>query len=145
MTNLKYDIVIEPLHEDDGGGYLATVPDLFGCVSDGETPQEAMENILDAIAEWLEGNKELGRPQPEPGHSHARFLKQNDQIAEHIQKQDTAIEQLTKRVQELEHLLSADRFAPTASSGNWAYRPVSAGSFASSRSNYSKSKLMVNQ
>ena len=145
MTNLQYDIVIEPMPEEEGGGYLATVPDLFGCVSDGDTPQEAVENILDAIAEWLAGNEELGRATPEPGHSHASFIQNSDKIAEHIQKQDTAIEQLSDRVQELEYLLTADRFSPTSSGGRWAYRSTSSESFIINKPISRKSKLAVNQ
>ncbi len=47
--SLDYAIRIEKLSAEDGGGYLATVPDLPGCMSDGETPEEALNNIQDAI------------------------------------------------------------------------------------------------
>ena len=40
---LEYAVRIERLSEDDGGGHLATVPDLPGCMSDGEIPEEAFE------------------------------------------------------------------------------------------------------
>jgi predicted RNase H-like HicB family nuclease len=63
---LKYPVLIEPLSEDDGGGFFATVPDLPGCMSDGETPEEALVNVQDAIVTWIEGATELGRPIPEP-------------------------------------------------------------------------------
>jgi len=36
-----YSIVIAPLSAEDGGGYLATVPDLPGCMSDGASREEA--------------------------------------------------------------------------------------------------------
>lgn len=49
-----YRIIIDPLSDEDGGGYLATVPDLPGCTSDGATPEEAVENIQDAIEQWLD-------------------------------------------------------------------------------------------
>jgi antitoxin HicB len=62
----NYRVVIEPLSEEDGSGFLATVPDLPGCMSDGETPQEALENVYDAIACWIEAAREMGRPIPEP-------------------------------------------------------------------------------
>jgi len=42
---LEYAVRIERLAENDGGGYLATVPDLPGCMSDGETPEEAAEHF----------------------------------------------------------------------------------------------------
>jgi antitoxin HicB len=42
--------MIEPLSEEDGGGFLATVAELPGCMSDGETRAEALANVEDAIA-----------------------------------------------------------------------------------------------
>jgi antitoxin HicB len=66
MNKLKYPVIISPLSEDDGGGFLATVPDLPGCMSDGETPEEAIANVQDAIAVWLEAAQDLGREIPAP-------------------------------------------------------------------------------
>lgn len=66
MTKLAYRIVIEPLSKDDGGGYFATVPDLPGCMSDGETPEDAWLNVQDAIQCWIEAARELGRDVPQP-------------------------------------------------------------------------------
>ncbi|HEY5793501.1 MAG TPA: type II toxin-antitoxin system HicB family antitoxin [Bosea sp. (in: a-proteobacteria)] len=66
MTKLAYRIVIEPLSKEDGGGYFATVPDLPGCMSDGETPEEALSNVQDAIRCWIEAAIEMGRDVPQP-------------------------------------------------------------------------------
>lgn len=66
MTQLRYSVLVEPLSEEDGGGFLATVPDLPGCMSDGETPEEAIVNVQDAIVAWLEAAEEMGRPIPRP-------------------------------------------------------------------------------
>ncbi len=66
MAEREYPVVIAPLAAEDGGGFLATVPDLPGCMSDGETREEAARNIADAIAAWIEEAKHLGRPVPEP-------------------------------------------------------------------------------
>ena len=66
MTRLQYAVLIEPLSDDDGGGFLATVPDLPGCMSDGETPEEAVINVQDAILAWQEAAEEMGRAVPEP-------------------------------------------------------------------------------
>jgi predicted RNase H-like HicB family nuclease len=65
---LEYAVRIERLAESDGGGYLATVPDLPGCVSDGDTPEEALKNVREAIASWIEAAKEwkVEIPQPSP-------------------------------------------------------------------------------
>ncbi len=58
--------IVEPLSAEDGGGFVATVPDLPGCMSDGETPQEALANVQDAIRTWIEAAQDLGHKVPEP-------------------------------------------------------------------------------
>jgi antitoxin HicB len=60
----RYSIILRPLVAADGGGWLAEVPELSGCMSDGETPQQAVENVMDAIACWIEAAEEDGRPVP---------------------------------------------------------------------------------
>ena len=62
MKRLEYPVVVEPLTDEDGGGFAASVPDLPGCMSDGETPEEALVNVQDAIAAWIEAALESGRP-----------------------------------------------------------------------------------
>ena len=47
--SLVYDVVFEP---SDQGGFAVYVPTLRGCVSQGETEEEALENIRDAILTW---------------------------------------------------------------------------------------------
>jgi antitoxin HicB len=49
--NLNYPITFYPEIE---GGYTVVIQDLQGCISEGETLEEAMENILDAKKAWLE-------------------------------------------------------------------------------------------
>jgi predicted RNase H-like HicB family nuclease len=66
VAHRDYPIVIEPLSKEDGGGFIATVPDLPGCMSDGETREEAARNVADAIASWIEEARQLGRSIPEP-------------------------------------------------------------------------------
>ena len=66
MNVQDYQVVIAPLAEELGGGFLASVPELPGCYSDGETPEEALVNAYDAIACWIEGAEEMGRPVPPP-------------------------------------------------------------------------------
>jgi len=66
MNEHDYRVHIEPLSAEDGGGYIATVPDLPGCMSDGETEHEALDNVQDAIRSWLECAETLGRPIPRP-------------------------------------------------------------------------------
>jgi len=66
MTRLEYPIVVEPLPAEEGGGFLATAPDLPGCMSDGATPEEAVSNIQDAITAWIEAEWRLGHAVPKP-------------------------------------------------------------------------------
>jgi antitoxin HicB len=65
-TRPAYPIVIEPLPPEDGGGFLARVPDLPGCMSDGATPEEAAAQVQDAIASWIEAATDLGHAIPAP-------------------------------------------------------------------------------
>ncbi len=51
---------------DEDGAFIAEVPELAGCMADGGTYKEALENVEVVIAEWIETAKELGRPIPEP-------------------------------------------------------------------------------
>jgi antitoxin HicB len=66
LPRREYPVVIEPLSEEDGGGFLASAPDLPGCMSDGQTREEAARNIDDAIRAWIEEAKLMGRAVPEP-------------------------------------------------------------------------------
>ncbi|MCJ9752508.1 type II toxin-antitoxin system HicB family antitoxin [Neorhizobium sp. BETTINA12A] len=66
MSPLRYPVLVSPLSMEDGGGFLATVPDLPGCMSDGETPQEAISHVQDAIESWIEAARDMGRDIPEP-------------------------------------------------------------------------------
>jgi predicted RNase H-like HicB family nuclease len=66
MNISDYRIVIDRLSAADGGGYLASIPDLPGCVSDGETQEEAIRNVRDAMSAWIDEARRLGRSVPEP-------------------------------------------------------------------------------
>ena len=65
----QYPFTVRRLSEEDGGGYLIEYPDLPGCMSDGETPEEAVHNGKDAVRGMLLTMMELGDPIPEPGSS----------------------------------------------------------------------------
>jgi antitoxin HicB len=66
MEGRDYPVVIEPLSAKEGGGFVVTVPDLPGCMSDARTREEAVRNVEDAIAAWIEEARALGRPVPAP-------------------------------------------------------------------------------
>jgi len=62
----KYPFEIRPLGEEDGGGFLISFPDIPGCVSDGETEEEAIVNGRQALAASLSALKAEGFPVPKP-------------------------------------------------------------------------------
>jgi antitoxin HicB len=63
----EYRITIRPLSKAEGGGYLAEYPEIPGCMSDGETIEEAIANGREALRDCLAVFKESGRPAPKPG------------------------------------------------------------------------------
>jgi predicted RNase H-like HicB family nuclease len=62
----EYMHEVAPLPEEDGGGFLITFPDLPGCMSDGETIEEAVDNGRDAFRAWISAAVDAGRPIPKP-------------------------------------------------------------------------------
>ena len=63
MTN-RYELIIYWSKDDDS--FIVEVPELPGCMADGQTYAEAAANAEIVIAEWIETARELGRPIPEP-------------------------------------------------------------------------------
>jgi predicted RNase H-like HicB family nuclease len=61
---IRYELIIYWSEEDQA--FIVEVPELLGCMADGETYQEAVQNAEIIIQEWIETAKELGRPIPEP-------------------------------------------------------------------------------
>jgi predicted RNase H-like HicB family nuclease len=53
----KFMVVLTP--DVESGGYTATVPALPGCVTDGETVEDALERVQDAISLYLEDEEDL--------------------------------------------------------------------------------------
>lgn len=60
----KYEIIIYWSAQDDS--FVAEVPELPGCSSDGKTYEEALKNVEVIISEWIETATALGRPIPSP-------------------------------------------------------------------------------
>ena len=50
---------------DDDGKFIAEVPELAGCMADGNTLEEALQNSGVIVAEWIETAELLGREIPE--------------------------------------------------------------------------------
>jgi len=57
-NKLTYDVILEPAEE---GGFTVYVPALRGCVSEGDTEEEALENIKDAIHTWLDAWEQIAK------------------------------------------------------------------------------------
>ncbi|MCI0734341.1 MAG: type II toxin-antitoxin system HicB family antitoxin [Methylococcaceae bacterium] len=62
--SIRYELVIYWSEEDQS--FLVEVPELPGCMADGETYEQAVTNVKKVIEEWIETARELGRPVPEP-------------------------------------------------------------------------------
>jgi antitoxin HicB len=62
----RYPFTIRPLAIEDGGGYLIEYPDLPGCHSDGETPEQAIVNGRGAVRSYLMSCRKHGDPIPKP-------------------------------------------------------------------------------
>ena len=64
-----YPAMIGALPPEEGGGYFVEIPDLPGCIADGQTEEEALREADRAIEEWIATAKEMGWPIPEPSSS----------------------------------------------------------------------------
>jgi len=62
--SIKYEMIIYWSDEDEA--FLVEVPELPGCMADGETYEEAVNNAQQVIHEWIDTARELGREIPEP-------------------------------------------------------------------------------
>jgi len=63
---MEYQFSIRPLSLEEGGGFSIEFPDLPGCMSDGDTIEEAIANGKDAVKGWIDTCKKLGRKIPKP-------------------------------------------------------------------------------
>jgi antitoxin HicB len=62
----EYQFTVRPLSRDEGGGYLVEYPDVPGCMSDGETIEEAIANGREALRDCMDVFTESGRKLPKP-------------------------------------------------------------------------------
>jgi len=70
MSRIKiseYPFIIRHLSKEEGGGYLIEYPDLPGCVSDGETIDEAIRSGKEAVQVWIETAVAMDRAIPKAG------------------------------------------------------------------------------
>ena len=70
-----YAIRIEPLPRDEGGGFLVTLPDLPGCVADGETIDAAIAEAHDAFKAWAAAEQQDKGALPVPKTYSGQFVQ----------------------------------------------------------------------
>lgn len=80
MNQDTYSVII--FWSDDDAAFIATVPELPGCMAHGETRALAIEQIEIAIQNWLDTAREIGREIPSPPKDMAEYIKELDQKAE---------------------------------------------------------------
>ena len=73
-----YKVIFEPQEE---GGYTVTVPALPGCISEGDSYDEAMTNIKEAVALYLESLQADGLPIPDENHLVVEIEVPYDKVA----------------------------------------------------------------
>ncbi len=60
---MRFKVILE--WNEDGGGYTVTVPGLPGCITEGDTIDEALENAQEAVVGYFEALKIQGQPLPQ--------------------------------------------------------------------------------
>ena len=70
-----YPIHIDPIPEDEGGGYLVTIPHLPGCVADAETIDTAIAEARDAFEAWAMAEREDEGDLPAPKTWSGQFVQ----------------------------------------------------------------------
>ena len=61
---MRYELII--YWSKDDNSFVVEVPELPGCMADGQSYAEAVKNAEEIIHEWIETARKLGRPIPEP-------------------------------------------------------------------------------
>lgn len=106
-NDVTYPIIIVPISADDGGGYMAFAPDLYGCTSDGETEEEAITNVHEAIGEWIDEARRLKRKIPAPGEMAKKANQERKALKELIKQQDAALQESARALSALHSELNS--------------------------------------
>lgn len=61
---MKYSVFIQ--YDETDNIYIASVPELKGCMAHGRTPSEALKEVSVVCELWLESAREIGKEIPEP-------------------------------------------------------------------------------
>lgn len=116
MDVRDYFATVLPLSEEDGGGFVAFLPDLPGCVGDGETPEEALNDVYSAAVAWLEAQVEQGRGIPAPNSAiddardrQTALIRALQTALSMLDESEGRISELERQVHHLVALMSDDR------------------------------------
>lgn len=112
MSEQLYPIVIVAL-SDEEGGFLAYAPDLMGCMSDGATREEALQNVSLAVGEWIDEAQALGREIPTPNSSVRAATEVSKNLQDLVGTQDKLIAALKEQVEALQKQISILEKSPT--------------------------------
>lgn len=63
---MNYEYSVNIVWSQEDGAYVAVIGELPGCMADGQTQEEALQNIKQVAAEWIETAKATGRAVPDP-------------------------------------------------------------------------------
>ncbi len=102
---MEYPIVIFPLTEEEGGGFLGMAPDLLGCLSDGATQEQALANTRDAILEWIDEANERGLPVPQPFSAGERATEEKERLIAHLKGVTSGVGEVETRLDSLEETI----------------------------------------
>ena len=94
-----YPINVHPVSEDEGGGFMVSVPDLPGCIADGETVGEALAEARDAFDAWVMAEEEDKGRLPAPKTYSGQFVQRipktlHMRLAERARSEGVSLNQL---------------------------------------------------
>ena len=82
-----YQIRLRQRDDGEGPYWFATVEELPGCISDGDTDADAFASVRDAMRSWISAALEAGRPIPEPRDDSQRpSASRAERAAVHVRK-----------------------------------------------------------
>ncbi len=65
-VDMMFKYTIQIFYSEEDEGYIAVVPELEGCSALGETPNEALDEVMNAIQTWIDFSEEMGMEVSEP-------------------------------------------------------------------------------
>lgn len=103
MDVRDYFATILPLPEEDGGGFVAYLPDLPGCIGDGDTPETALDDVYTAAEAWMDAQVALGREIPAPNRAIDEARDRQTALIRALQTALSMLDQSEGRISDLEH------------------------------------------